>query len=533
MYLREGQDSLDLWLWDLERREAIFKTSGIAGRCFAFSPDGRSLALAQHDGPILVYDLGSMECIHRLDQAQLPYSLAFSPDGRQLAVSSTENHLVQVRDVGTGVVLQSLLHSNSVFGMAWHPSGSHLAAGCKDRNVYLWDMTAGSLHALLPGHQASVMNVAFNHRGDMLLTCAYDGDTRLWDPLNARPTLTKTGGFASFSLDDSRLGFLPERLKLGVLEVASGVECRRLYLDVKRAENSWSCEFSPDGRCLLTANKDGAHLWDWSAGTEMSLLPEKALACARFVRGGSLITAGEGGLKKWTVKPPVEQGAPWNFGVETLFGNRQVPIKNFSLSADGAEVCVEYGRRLFVFDTESADMKMELGGDVGVYRAAFSPDGKWAAAASYDHSLVRIWDAHTGSVIRDLPGQGANYLAFSPGGEWLVISSEADYRCLDTPTWQCAHILPRSAAGGSNGRVAFSPNGQMMAVTYSAQVVRLVDTASGKEQATFEMPEPQVILDLAFNPDGSQLAVCGATPVIYVWNLRLIREQLAAMKLDW
>jgi hypothetical protein len=72
-----------------------------------------------------------------------------------------------------------------------------------------------------------------------------------------------------------------------------------------------------------------------------------------------------------------------------------------------------------------------------------------------------------------------------------------------------------------------------MALVHSARTVRLVTTATGEELATFEMPEPQVINGLALSPDGSRLAVCGETPVIYVWNLNLIRKELASLGLDW
>jgi len=72
-----------------------------------------------------------------------------------------------------------------------------------------------------------------------------------------------------------------------------------------------------------------------------------------------------------------------------------------------------------------------------------------------------------------------------------------------------------------------------VAVTDSAQSVRLMDLKTGREYTTFEMPEPQVIRTLAFSPDGGLLAVAGQTQVIHVWNLRRIRQELAELKLDW
>jgi WD40 repeat protein len=61
----------------------------------------------------------------------------------------------------------------------------------------------------------------------------------------------------------------------------------------------------------------------------------------------------------------------------------------------------------------------------------------------------------------------------------------------------------------------------------------LINTATGQELATFEMPDQQVITGLAFSLDGSKLAVCGRTSVIYIWDLDLIRAQLGSINLAW
>jgi len=131
-----------------------------------------------------------------------------------------------------------------------------------------------------------------------------------------------------------------------------------------------------------------------------------------------------------------------------------------------------------------------------------------------------------------LPCRWVSCLAFSPDSQWLVTGSAYEYQAWDARAWRRTYVATRSAYG-HNSRIAFAPNGQLMAVTDSAFTVRLLETATGRELATFGMPEPQMISCLAFSPDGSQLAVGGQTPVIYLWDLRLIRQELAAMKLDW
>jgi len=50
--------------------------------------------------------------------------------------------------------------------------------------------------------------------------------------------------------------------------------------------------------------------------------------------------------------------------------------------------------------------------------------------------------------------------------------------------------------------------------------------------ATLEPLDPGELFDLRFSPDGRLLAAV-STHAIHLWNLCLIRQQLAAMKLDW
>ena len=81
--------------------------------------------------------------------------------------------------------------------------------------------------------------------------------------------------------------------------------------------------------------------------------------------------------------------------------------------------------------------------------------------------------------------------------------------------------------------MGFSRDGKMLAIAYSRYVVRLIDPASGRQLATLESPDPRHVSWLGFSPDGSRLAAASETNVIQLWDLRRIREQLAAMKLDW
>src|SRR5258708_37969015 len=81
--------------------------------------------------------------------------------------------------------------------------------------------------------------------------------------------------------------------------------------------------------------------------------------------------------------------------------------------------------------------------------------------------------------------------------------------------------------------MGFCADSLILAVAISRTRVRLAEAATGRDLATFEAPDRLDINWIAFSADGPKLAVVGGSGPIQLWALRLIREQLAAMNLDW
>jgi WD40 repeat protein len=536
--LFHGIEDLDLCVWQLERRAVLLNTKDIKGRCFDFSPDSHCLALVQRNGPILFYDLGSGLCTNRLEQGPLPvpYSVAFSPDGHKLAVSV--GRLAQVRDLQAGTVV-SFPHPDDVLGLAWHEN--LLATGCEDQKIRVWDTAEGTLCSVLPGHQSAVTAVAFNHRGDLLVSCGFDTTTRLWDTLNWRLAVTKQGvGFISripFTSDDNRLGYCGGKT-LGICNVAPGLECRQLWLDPKLTTRTVAVDFSRDGRHLVSAHDDGARIWELATGKVITLLPETNVTCVSFARQDSFIFTGSHGggrgltdLRIWpfdaTEAGQSHSGPPVPFAGEPLSG------APFSLSSDGRSLAI-CGREVLVLDTATRQARLRFGHEAKsqFYRCALSPNGQWLAGATLPQTFVRVWNLEQTNIFHDLNYPWVSCLVFSPDGQRLITGSMYEYRSWDLQSWQHTFVAPRSGRA-YNACIAFAGDGRLMAVTDSQFTVRLLEPDTGRGLATFGMPEPQAISCLAFSPDGNQLAVGGQTPTIYIWDLRLIRQELAQMKLDW
>jgi tetratricopeptide (TPR) repeat protein len=83
------------------------------------------------------------------------------------------------------------------------------------------------------------------------------------------------------------------------------------------------------------------------------------------------------------------------------------------------------------------------------------------------------------------------------------------------------------------GPLAFARDIPLLAVTATGRTVRLVDPSSGRELATLSPPDRHIVTWLCFSPDGSQLAAATQDNIIQLWDLRALRQELAARQLDW
>ena len=149
-------------------------------------------------------------------------------------------------------------------------------------------------------------------------------------------------------------------------------------------------------------------------------------------------------------------------------------------------------------------------------------DGKTAS--------VRVWEAKTGKLIKDLVPAGAEAgCVFSPDGRWLATTAIAVGCTLwKVGTWEKVHEYAFTYGLG------FSPDGQLLAIGDEAGAIRLVETETNREVARLPGPDPVKYESIFFSDDGAKLwARDAAGSRVYVWDLRKMRSQLKALHLDW
>jgi len=188
--LMSGADDGTLRIWNPRARRLVrHVTMGGPVDALAFSPDGQWLAEIA-GGRLRVWDADRQEL--QLDH-ELPHEgrcLAFSPNSRQIAVGLADEGVLLL-DAATGESLARISYAdynaNCVRGVAFSPDGSLLAAGSLDGALRLWKpetLVAGkSTRALrvLREHEGGLTAVAFHPDGTLLATASHDATARLWD----------------------------------------------------------------------------------------------------------------------------------------------------------------------------------------------------------------------------------------------------------------------------------------------------------------------------------------------------------------
>src|SRR5262249_1514 len=243
-------------------------------------------------------------------RGQAPRSLAFHPqDGRLAAACGT---CIRLFDVGTGKELPALrddkIQSWS-FGLAWQPNGHVLAATSEDRKIHLWNtQTATEAVAPLTGHSGSGIRMAFNHKGDRLISTSWGGDPRLWDIVSRRPLLTLPAKHGlQFSPDDSLIGLGRNGTKLQLWRVADGRELRLLrQAKAENLEPLYSPVVDATGRVLAAAASERMSFFDLETGRELASIQFRQGTTAyphAFHQRSGWMTCGNSGIVHWPTQP--------------------------------------------------------------------------------------------------------------------------------------------------------------------------------------------------------------------------------------
>jgi len=172
-----------------------------------------------------------------------------------------------------------------------------------------------------------------------------------------------------------------------------------------------------------------------------------------------------------------------------------------------------------VFDEKpKADLHQTLSGHNNrIYRASFSPNGKYVVTASGDNS-AKIWDVSTGKIVRTLSGHSSHvfHARFSPDNKF-VVTAGGDIAIL----WEVSTGTEIRRLRGHSELVLssnFSPDGAVIVTTSEDGTAKLWNARTGNEIRTFEVTEHRAH-NSAFHPNGRSVAIGAQLGLLGLWNV--------------
>lgn len=427
----------------------------------AFSPDGREVFVAAHDGRELHrLKVPSLETVATIELDHGLRCVDVSPDGRWLAFAGFGRY-------------PGKPHPHQIPGRSVYST-----------HVYLWDIAAWKEVALLKGHVELVESVAFAPDSKRLVSGSGDNSVRVWTIPEGEPALSPGPGFeeeprcAAFFADGRAVvasssetlvwnpreaSVLAETRDAGHLQVIARGDRELLALHWRRPER-WTLDgatltrvwqpddaphqlyvlrVSPDGEWVYTGDDKGVlHRWrvgERALASSHALYADKALTALAVSPDGHWIAAGSTHHAEWHLLRADGTGEP-----------RAIEIPDRG---------------------EKANYREHLRQVVAL---AFSPDGARVYACTIGGN-VEVFDAATGAHracfmsraradTRGYSTQAGDNLVVSRDGRWIATSyrTTGDHRLMVLSTEDGAELAAVAGHSGSIDALALSPDGSLL-----------------------------------------------------------------------
>lgn len=497
-----------------------------------FSPDDSLLALLTAENKILFFNTASgQECLSPLVLSNRASDISFAPGGETIGV--VLGGAVEIWDCRKREKRETFEHNVPVTALAW--SRRQLAVGDATGDLEVWDLPDHKSHRW-SAHKDVVSKLVFNHRGDVLVSVSYDSLCCLWNPQTRNLRAATTRGFGvAFSRDDTRLAYetgFSTGAGWGRWQVARPAAFRCLNCANGSDKNIFQADFSPDGRSLAVIKNDGLQLFDLASDERWGFRPLRRARAAYFLADGkSLLTCGDDRLSIW---PLLAGGRHPQLGQpKQITLPKGVHVDCARLSADSQQV------GMALTDSKAALVALDRPEKIILFQGAsnpnlpaLSPDGRWLVTGTFHGGGSIVWNAANGQKLLDLDQGNANAF-FSPDGRVLLLGGDKQYRAFETASWKLMHALPTEGANDLPNYAAFSPDGRLLSIVKEHRRVEIIDAHSWTPLATLTPPDTEVITGLTFSRDNALLAVSTAADLVQIWDLRLLRHELAVLGLDW
>jgi WD40 repeat protein len=538
-----------LEVWDVDQQTSLLETDNVSqDSAIAFDDESGRLAFLTPKGEIAIFFPTSQKLVVSRPLNFMPGQLEFQPGGDLLAGCHPADENVRLFSPITGQVLNVLRHPAGVRSIHWSSDGKLLACGCEDRNLYTWRVDDGQQQRVFVGHQGTPARVAFHPRGQILASYGWDATLRLWHVASGAQLLCVT-----LERDDivGPLQFVRDGNAIPV--PAPGGKVGQVELSFSSSYRTWRNEFAAKVTDVLidtnenllissSMQADGVRIRRLPDGLEVAHIPSSTVSTVIDSQNARLFTSGEAGVQLRTMTLVHADGLVQaiDFGEpQTLLAAASRPeYLALSAAGDGLFVACYGDSRVRRIETGASHDATATGSQRGMRFVACDPQDRWIASGNWHGSDVRIWDAHTGKLLQTLADIPDSLVATDPSGRWLITGGRGErarleYLQWDTTSWQVRRALPCVSTRLPSGVASFSGDGQWLALALNGNTIQLVHAESGKELGRFALPAFSSLQSLHLSSQGRWLVAGTMSGEVHLWDLALVRRELAALGLDW
>ena len=446
------------WAWlNAASDDALLVLDGHTGpvTTASFSPDGKRVVTASHDGTTMVWDVHTGDLVTTWrGHTQRINTVVYSPDGNTIMTSSSDG-TVRLWEAATGTETASLAgRSEPIHSASFSLNGKRILANSQ-LGTYVWDTESETVLTFIEGDQRSNCQTTFDPSGNRIATGSSRGQAMLWD-VESGEVVTEHIGH-DFQIN--------------------------------------SAAFNPDGDRVVTASRDGtARVWDTQTGDLQSELTghTSSVSMAAFNGSGTkIVTASDDGTACiWgsdTSDKPIVLGDHPDRVIEAIF------------SPDDQRVLTRSGRSVWMWDTRTGKQVANLIGHTSsVNDAVFSPDVSLIVTVS-DDGTARVWNAEAGGMAPALRGY-SRYMKtkFTP--------DNSNTRTFNPMFASLANFSPDGGLVLVGGSVVGNTN-----------ISQVWDVATGRLISALQGP-PIPVLAASLNMDGSRIAAVSLGGAPWVWD---------------